>query len=143
MRVMLTRVQAGLLPTVMWVSPATHDPRRLVIDLSRAECADCVGMLFVPPKTPADLKADLLVAALVGGSPVICWLHEAPPDWAAATKEVAALVSAGAIETLPHRVRQLRVDGVSPLSRSMSLVCDDPTHLPHPVTARLPGQRGA
>jgi hypothetical protein len=142
------RIKANLEPSFLWIDQREQEPILLRAELAKSGCGDCVGLLFVPPENPIDMRRDLLVSALAGGTAHLVWSRRAPADWNDLRARVQNLIRARGFDAFPRLLRDERVEafknrknGLSHPFENVSVIWDLPEHTP--VIRRLtpPGQR--
>jgi hypothetical protein len=121
-------------PSLLWVEPESYDVSGIRAQVQQSDCPECIGLSFMPPAEPEDFEGDLLVQALAAGAPFLCWLNGQPANVAALKQSVALEIATG-LSDAPFRLHQDRASGGT-IGASISILWDDPAHLPQIVRAR-------
>jgi hypothetical protein len=114
---------------VLCVKRDQYDVDMLRKALQDQAVADVVGLLFVPPQVPPDVKKDLVIAALINGVPYAFWLETDGVDVNAIEQTLSNVLGAAGIDGVPRKVRELRLKATDCTS-SLSLMWDNPSHSP-------------
>jgi hypothetical protein len=143
------REKAGIALSLLWVPRDTNDVAGLRSKLhgnQAIDFVDVVGLPFVPPGIPDDVRKDLVVVALVSGAPFALWLHTDSAGARQAMDDVERAMRATRLDSIPELVRALRVEAQEDpghFAHSLSIIWDDPTHAPPELRAAMPEQRGS
>jgi hypothetical protein len=121
-------------PSLLWVDAGALDGPMMRAKVQHPQSPECVGLAFAPPPAPDDFTGDLLVQALAAGAPFLCWMNGQPADIAALQKDMKLEVEAG-LDNVPLRLYEHRANGGA-IGASISIVWDDPAHMPQVVRAK-------
>jgi hypothetical protein len=131
------RLEQGLEPAFLWIDEIGHEPRLLRSELAKPDGGDCVGLLFVPPELPGDLRSDIMIAALIAGAPFLLWTRCAPDDWKDLRDQLQDLSKQQVWNNLPKLIKDERVSAFAARGQApsgsiagVSLLWDLPEHTP-------------
>jgi hypothetical protein len=138
----LNRLNSGLPPSILHVKPG--QPGHSVLELQRKiaynpDCEDLIVLGIVPPTNPSATEIDFILGALIAGAPFLCWLRDIPPDWQQLDTELVNIMVN--FREIPFQLHKARGQGGWALTTYLSLLWDDPGHLPYDARLLEPGQR--
>lgn len=140
--------QRGQQPPVLgWLDAAPPADPALAERVTRGELGDCLAFQFPPFGADTQAPHALLKTALGGGMAYGIWLRHDAADWQAFREDLATVFSAGDMEAMPERIKEVRrkaagtLDAANPF-RNLTLFWDDPRRNPwRDGELTQPGQR--
>jgi len=124
----------GGIPVTLWINLGDCDGHAIRTRIKQKDCPECFGLSFAPTAELADYESDLLVQALAGGAPFLCWFNGESEDPETLKKRLADEVERD-LDDVPFRLWAERAKGRA-LGSSVSIMWDDPAHMPRIVRAK-------
>jgi hypothetical protein len=118
-------------PDAVWLEPDLQDDPTALRAAIGSAAATCLAFRFSPSLISSKQRFNPLLLAVIEGAPYVCWLEEEPPDWAAVTRYVDAILAEGKFQDTPLRAHQKRsAIGHNTEVPPVRLLWDDPSLLP-------------